>query len=114
DDLLGVFGDEDVIGKPVGDDLREGKLTPLLAVALGRAAPSERAVLERVGRPDLDDGAIKELQDALVVSGARAAIEAEIDALVGDAQGAIDRAPLEERARRWLHELAAYVGWRDR
>lgn len=34
DDLLGIFGDPTVTGKPAGDDLREGKRTVLLALAL--------------------------------------------------------------------------------
>ena len=36
DDLLGVFGDPAVTGKPSGDDLREGKRTVLVAAALER------------------------------------------------------------------------------
>src|SRR5690606_29047888 len=35
DDLLGVFGDPAVTGKPAGDDLSEGKRTVLVAHALG-------------------------------------------------------------------------------
>ena len=38
DDLLGVFGDPAVTGKPAGDDLREGKRTVLIALARAEAA----------------------------------------------------------------------------
>src|SRR5436305_107189 len=41
DDLLGAFGDEAQTGKPVGDDLREGKPTPLLAIASDRAGDDQ-------------------------------------------------------------------------
>ena len=42
DDVLGVFGDPAVTGKPAGDDLREGKQTLLTALAMRRGRPGGR------------------------------------------------------------------------
>lgn len=46
DDVLDFTSDEAVLGKPVGNDLREGKITLPMSFALERATPEER---ERVG-----------------------------------------------------------------
>jgi geranylgeranyl diphosphate synthase type I len=114
DDLLGAFGDEAVTGKPVGDDLREGKPTPLLAIALAGADADQAAVLELVGTADLDHRSVAAVQAVLVETGALAEVEHAIDRLTHEAIDAIGTAPITEDARTALVELAHYVAWRDR
>jgi geranylgeranyl diphosphate synthase, type I len=114
DDLLGAFGDAEVTGKPVGDDLREGKATVLVALAAERADPAQRTVLDLVGRPDLDDDQVATVRDVLVATGAVAAVEASIAALHADAVAALAAADVAAAARRPLEELADHVAWRDR
>jgi geranylgeranyl diphosphate synthase type I len=114
DDLLGVFGDGDVTGKPVGEDLREGKPTLLYALAAERVDRADAAVLDRYGAPDLDDDDVAALQDVLLASGAVEALEAAIDALVTEAVDALDAADLTSAGRGALVELAHYVAGRDR
>jgi len=113
DDLLGVFGDEHTTGKPVGDDLREGKLTPLVAVAAGRVGDADADLFARIGHPDLTPEEIGELQGLLVERGARDEVESMIAALVEEARTALDRIAITDEARDALGELAAYVAWRD-
>ncbi|MCB1015340.1 MAG: polyprenyl synthetase family protein, partial [Acidimicrobiales bacterium] len=113
DDILGVFGDSGLTGKPVGADLREGKPTPLLAVAVARADGPQRAVLERVGRAELDDDAVAALQGVLEATGARDEIESSIARLTDRAVAAVQRAPLVDEARRALVDLAHYVADRE-
>lgn len=114
DDLLGVFGDRSVTGKPVGDDLREGKLTPLIAAASARVRGPERAVLDRVGRADLTADDVGAIQDVLLDCGAVAEIEERIAARVADALRALDGAPITAEARDALGDLTRFAAWRDR
>lgn len=111
DDLLGVFGDPSVTGKPAGDDLREGKRTLLLALGMQaadeRGAGGARRRLEAaVGDPDLDADALAAVQDLLVELGAVAAVEDRIEQLTSSALGALDAAPVAEPASTRLAELA--------
>ena len=78
DDVLGVFGDAEVTGKPAGDDLREGKLTVLVANAMARA-PRDQAerLAGLLGRP-LSPEEVDQARAIIVDSGALAATEAEI------------------------------------
>jgi len=114
DDVLGVFGDASVTGKPVGDDLREGKLTPLVASAASRADANGRRLLELLGRPELDDRDVQRLQALLVDCGARDEVERAIERLVDESLDALAAVPIADHARLALEELATFVAWRDR
>src|SRR5215475_12639785 len=48
DDVLDFTAREKTLGKPVGGDLREGKVTLPLVYALERATPEERALVETI------------------------------------------------------------------
>jgi geranylgeranyl diphosphate synthase type I len=113
DDVLGAFGDEATTGKPVGDDLREGKPTPLLAVATAKAGSTQAAVLSQVGRPDLSPAEVAAIQQVFVDTGAVEAIEESIDALTAEALQAVTTVDLTPDARHALTELAEFVAWRQ-
>lgn len=113
DDLLGAFGDSAVTGKPVGDDLREGKPTPLLAAATAGADPAQAKVLADIGTADLSAEAIERIQRVLVDTGSVDVIEASIDELTAQAITATDGLDVTDDARTALIELAHFVAWRS-
>ena len=113
DDILGVFGDAARTGKPVGDDLREGKPTPLLATAVQWASATDQALLDRVGAVDLADDEVEALQQVLVDTGAKAHIEATIGDLTDVALHTLEGSPLRPEAISALTDLAHYVAARD-
>ena len=85
-----MFGDPAVTGKPAGDDLREGKLT--LLVALTRAHPDRTtaAVVERaVGDPHLDPEGVAAAREALVSLGVVDDVERRITELTASALDAV-------------------------
>lgn len=113
DDVLGVFGEIATTGKPVGDDLREGKPTPLMAMATARANERQLGVLQLVGAGQLDSAQIADVQQVMVETGALAELEAHIRVLTDQALAAVQVAPITQEARDALVELANYVSWRE-
>lgn len=106
DDLLGVFGDPEVTGKPSGDDLREGKRTLLLARATTLAGQDDGDFLLGVIGTELDPDSLERARRILVDSGAVASVEAEIDALTTRALNAVDTDAITDHGRDLLRDLA--------
>lgn len=107
DDLLGVFGDPLVTGKPAGDDLREGKRTVLIALTDVESTDSMREEWRKYfGAPDLDSDGISTLQEIIVATGAKEKLETMIDHLTEEALRAAESELIGERAHPLLLELA--------
>ncbi|MGH8869980.1 MAG: polyprenyl synthetase family protein [Actinomycetes bacterium] len=107
DDVLGVFGDPQVTGKPAGDDLREGKRTVLVGTAEERATPVQSAVLrDCLGDPDLGTDGVEALRDVIVTTGALSHVEGLIARLADQAEAALQAGDVAEPARGVLAALA--------
>lgn len=107
DDVLGVFGDSAVTGKPSGDDLREGKRTVLIAYAREQLAPGARNVFdELLGDATLDAAQISALQQTIIETGALARVEELITRYADEADRALRGAPLGTHAVGMLRDLA--------
>ncbi len=114
DDILGIFGTEEQLGKSVSSDIREGKQTLLTVKALENASPSQEKKLEFfIGNPGItradmvevrriieDTGALEYSQMkeiSLSEQGGKALVDAPIredikDILLGTADLLIERA----------------------
>ncbi len=109
DDVLGVFGDPEVTGKPSGDDLRSGKRTVLLAEAVelaDKSDPSAANLLRTSIGTALTDAQVVELRGVIEAVGALSAAERRIDTLSRRALDTLAAAPIDAAAKVGLSELA--------
>ena len=115
DDVLGVFGDEAVTGKPSGDDLREGKRTVLVAYTREGMDAAARARFDALlGDAGLDAAQIAGLQRAIRDTGALDRVEALIATYATEAQEALQDAPVGTGALTDLQDLARAATVRSR
>lgn len=106
DDLLGVYGDPARTGKSNLDDLRDGKHTALVALALRHAAPDDAAQLRTlIGNPDLDEPSAARCREILTAT-AKPRVEEMINARWNRAQLALNRAPFPEAVTHALRQVA--------
>jgi geranylgeranyl diphosphate synthase type I len=114
DDILGVFGDSMLTGKPAGDDLVEGKRTVLLIEALNGCSPVDRVLLEHaIGNRELNPAQLAAAQAAISRSGARLAVETEISSLADAARAELSELDILEPGKAMLLEIADILVTRD-
>lgn len=110
DDLLGVIGDGDEMGKP-GDDLRDGKKSALYHAALERGEEEIVALYERSERSEEE---IDRLGTLLEERGILAHTRERVIELEREANAALERAPIRDEARALFHALGARLTRRAR
>jgi len=114
DDLLDLVGDPAITGKPSGGDLREGKVTMPIILALQRANPADRMALEHIIHNDGASAADVEFVRKLVLE--TGAIEAAREAASAHLDSALRRLELlpPSRYRDSLEDLARYTLTREK
>jgi len=115
DDLLGMLGDAGTVGKPVGEDLREGKFTFLIHHALSAATPEQRRILEAaLGNPELTAAEVTAAQRILEETGARRKVTEMVAERLRAARAALDRvAELTPEGRQFFEGLLGYLWERE-
>lgn len=91
DDVLDYDGDAAEMGKNLGDDLREGKATLPLIIAMQRGSAAEREII----RQAIETGGTERLVDIVTIVRQTGALQATRDAAAVEAQRAV-------RALTWL------------
>jgi octaprenyl-diphosphate synthase len=104
DDALDYSGDSHSLGKNVGDDLREGKPTLPLLIAMERGTPEERQLI----RHAVEHGEVERLQDIVAIVHRTGALEATRDAAraeVAHARECLEALPLN----KWRESLLEFA-----
>ncbi|MFJ1735198.1 polyprenyl synthetase family protein [Streptomyces sp. NPDC088254] len=109
DDMLGIWGDPAVTGKPVHGDLREGKKTFPILAALASPTPEARR-LARLLESRTDHAEAAALVD---LAGGRAAALAEARRRTTAAAAALNGVPLQARAAADLRSLLDFLARRE-
>lgn len=113
DDLLGVFGNSVKTGKPIVDDIREGKRTLLVAVATELADPVQRRDLARhLGNPDVSDDDLHSVCQVFRDTGAVDHVETRIADLAEQANRTVETLAVDELSRNALRDLINRCVWR--
>ena len=113
DDLLGIWGEPAVTGKPAGNDLRERKKSIPVAVALSSGTRAGELLADLYAQKHLDDDDIARAASLVEEAGGRAATAEAARDCMRRAAEALSTADLEEQPALELLDLASFVANRD-
>lgn len=107
DDVLGVYGDPSITGKPYGGDIHEGKRTVLVLMALAEGSRAQSDELsDLLGSGHLTDTDIARAGELIEATGARRAVETVIEENLRHAEQVLTTTPMTQEGRTALTALA--------
>jgi geranylgeranyl diphosphate synthase type I len=109
DDLLGVTGDEGMLGKPVGSDIREGKRTLIIFRALATVdEEARRLILSVLGNDKASSESLKETVAILQQSGAFEYVRELANSYISQALAILETIP-ESDYKTLLRSWASFL-----
>lgn len=114
DDILGMFGEKQKTGKPVGSDIEEGKMTLLVVQALRRANSQQKTFLKNVlGKSPLTDKEVQKVCDIIEKTGSRSYAQELANRYVAQSLSALKTldTPAKE-SLAFIRSIADYIATR--
>lgn len=115
DDILAIFGDQKETGKPVGNDLREGKKTFLTQYAYNKANATDRAYLQNSLGLNIDGERLQNVRDIFRRTGALSYAQNEAQKYARTGLKAIQSlSSTDQDAKDMLVRLGEFLAKRDK
>jgi geranylgeranyl diphosphate synthase type I len=110
DDILGIFGNESKLGKPVGSDISSGKQTILVLKALEKADKKQRKIMgEILGKKNLAMKEIEKFRNIIRDTGSLEYARKISTDFIYQGKNAIESAKINREAKDFLTGIADYM-----
>jgi geranylgeranyl diphosphate synthase, type I len=115
DDVLGVFGDEKKLGKPVGSDITEGKQTLLVLKALESGDKNQKELIKRyLGRKNLTEKEIEGFRQVVRETGSLDYSQKLAEKFVSESLDSLSKIDFKnEEAKTFFKGIAEYMVKRE-
>ena len=115
DDIIGVFGDEKKIGKPIGSDIQEGKRTFLITEAEKSANEEQKKILSSaLGNESLAQDELEKVRKVIKDTGALKKSENKAEELIEKAKKSIPYFSVDNKYKKVLNDFADFIIKRDK
>ena len=109
DDELGLYGDENMIGKPLGSDIKGAKKTLYYLFLMEKGGAADRQRLENIfGNSNITAGDIEYVKETIEQLGIREQVQKKVEALAARTCGLIESLEESQKNQRILMELLEY------
>ncbi len=114
DDLLGIFGQQDKIGKSTVSDIEEGKLSLLVVWAKKKAKGRNQKILKTLlGKKNLKAKEVQIFQEILIKTGAKEYVQNLVKVHLAIGKSEIEKAVLLPQAKNFLINMVEYLERRE-